>query len=194
MKNIQKIIKSINETMLPIVDINFIPTDPGLYGFVVNNSSDLGKFGKPSQIIYVGLAEKSLYNRDFATHLNAGKTGWSSFRRSLGAILKSQLSLKAQERDLNSTKVRADKYKFDEKGERALTSWMRTNLKFGFWIFTDGELEEEIRHLEMQLILELKPTLDLDRRTKKYNPLATDLNLLRKICRDEVISNHSKKC
>jgi len=42
-----------------------------------------------------------------------------------------------------------------------------------------------LRELEKNLIIEVKPTLDLDKRTKKYNVMSDKLDELRKICREE---------
>jgi len=98
-----------------------MPDRQGIYSFIVD-SDELEKFGRPRQIIYIGLAEKSLKDRDTENHLKSGQTGWSSLRRSLGAILKERLKLKAITRDKEGNMVRADKYKFDKEGEERLTA------------------------------------------------------------------------
>src|SRR5690606_38136879 len=98
-----------------------------------DETTDLGIFGRTGQLIYVGIAKKSLRSRDIETHFKPGQTGFSSLRRSLGAILKTELKLSAQKRDLYPKKLRADKYKFDEQGEAKLTTWMFENLKMGYW-------------------------------------------------------------
>lgn len=118
--------------------------------------------------------------------MTSGKTGWSTLRRSIGAILKEDLKLKAIKRDKNSVKLRADKYKFSDEGEDKLSEWMLSNLEMGYWYTKSHLSREDLRSEEEKLILELKPTLDLDQRTKKYNPLANELDKLRKICKNEV--------
>ncbi len=180
------IIKSINKTTQSLNDLGNLPNEQGIYAFYIDNTTDLGKFGKPGQLIYVGLSEKNLNSRDTETHLKSGQTGWSTLRRSIGAILKTKLKLTAQKRDINPKKLRADKYKFDEKGEIKLTEWMMSNLKMGYWSTSKPLTKDKLRNEEEKAIIMLKPTLDLDRRTKKFNPLAIELDDLREICRQEV--------
>lgn len=179
--SILKTTKPINETLLP--------DQQGIYAFMLNEAGDLGIFGSSGQIIYVGLSEKSLNSRDSKTHNMSGQTGWSSLRRSLGAILKTQLNLTAIKRDKNPTKIRPDKYKFDEEGEQRLTQWMAENLKLGYWTIETPLALKVLRKEEELVILKTKPTLDLDSRTKKFNVLSVKLDNLRKICREEVKNN-----
>jgi hypothetical protein len=184
----EEIISSIIKTTREIKNISSLPNQQGIYAFFLNETGDLAEFGSFGQVIYIGLAEKSLNSRDIKSHLENGQTGWSSFRRSVSAILKVQLNLTAQKRDKNSIKLRPDKYKFDEDGEKRLTQWMIKNLKMGFWT-TDKPLSiNRLRKEEENVILMLKPTLDLDKRTKKFNYLADNLDSLRKVCREEVKS------
>lgn len=171
---------------MPVRAINSLPDEQGIYAFYAHNTIDLGKFGKSGQLIYVGLSEKSLNSRDTKSHLQSGQTGWSTLRRSLGAILKAKLNLMAQERDINPKKLRADKYKFDEEGELRLTEWMFKNLKLGYWSTSTSLTKSQLRKEEENVIIKLKPTLDLDKRTKHLNPLAIELDNLRAICRQEV--------
>lgn len=184
------IIKSINKTTKSIKDLSNLPNEQGIYAFYIDSTNDLGKFGKPGQLIYVGLSEKNLNSRDTETHLKTGQTGWSTLRRSIGAILKAKLKLTTQKRDINPKKLRADKYKFDEKGEIKLTEWMMKNLKMGYWSTSKPLTKDKLRSEEEKAIIKLKPTLDLDRRTKKFNPLAIELDDLREICRQEVKNNN----
>jgi GIY-YIG catalytic domain-containing protein len=184
-----EIIESIKDTVTHLKDLQSLPNEQGIYAFFVDSTNDLGKFGQPEQIIYVGISEKNINGRDTETHLKTGQTGWSTLRRSLGAILKLKLNLTAQKRDENPKKLRADKYKFDEPGEKKLTEWMKNNLRLGYWSTTNPMDKDNLRDQEEKVILNLKPTLDLDRRTKKFNPLAKELDSLRKICRDEVKNN-----
>jgi hypothetical protein len=185
----KEIIESIKDSITLLKEFKSLPKEQGIYAFFVGSTNDLGKFGQPDQNIYVGISEKNISGRDTETHLKTGQTGWSTLRRSLGAVLKSKLNITAQKRDKNPKKLRPDKYKFDERGENKLTEWMEENLKIGFWSTANLMSKKKLRNEEEQVILRLKPTLDLDRRTKKYNPLAEELDSLRKICRDEVKNN-----
>jgi len=184
------IIKSIKKTTKSVKDLNKLPDEQGIYAFYIDNTTDLGKFGKPGQLIYVGLSQKNLNSRDTETHLKSRLTGWSTLRRSIGAILKTKLKLTAQKRDINPKKLRADKYKFDEKGEIKLTEWMINNLKMGYWSTSKPLTKDKLRDEEEKAIIMLKPSLDLDKRTKKFNPFAIELDDLREICRQEVKNNN----
>ena len=157
----------------------------GIYAFFLGPGATLERFGKGGQLIYIGISE-NLKGRDIEQHLTSCKTGWSTLRRSIGAILKEDLKLKAIKRDKNSVKLRADKYKFTDEGEEKLTKWMLSNLEMGFWYSASHLSNEELRSEEEKLTIRLKPTLDLDNRTKKYNPLAIELDKLREACRNEV--------
>jgi hypothetical protein len=185
----EKIIESINATATDICNGIDLPDREGIYAFFVKDCHDLGKFGIPGQLIYVGISKDSLLVRDVNTHLASGQTGWSTFRRSLGAVLKQRLNLIAQKRDKNPRKLRADKYKFDDAGEQRLTAWMIKNLKIGFWLAENHMTKEELRIEEEKVIIKLKPTLDLDKRTRHLNPLWKELDKLRGICRNELKSN-----
>jgi hypothetical protein len=182
----EEIIASIERTKRNLKNSASLLPKQGIYAFYIDQTNDLGKFGINGQLIYVGLAEKSLNSRDTGTHLMSGQTGWSSLRRSIGAILKMKLNLIAIKRDKNPSKLRADKYKFDEQGEIKLTDWMIKNLKIGYWTADTPLSLDKLRDEEEKVILHLKPTLDLDKRTKRFNPLAGELDSLREICRNEV--------
>ncbi|MVZ62798.1 GIY-YIG nuclease family protein [Sphingobacterium humi] len=183
------IIKSIIETITPIRELKDLPDEKGIYAIFIDKTGDLGVFGRTEQLIYVGIAKKSLRSRDIETHFKTGQTGFSSLRRSLGAILKTKLKLSAQKRDISPKRLRADKYKFDEQGEAELTIWMFENLKIGYWSSPNPLTSTQLKEEEEKVIIKLKPTLDLDKRTKHLNPLAIELDSLREICRHEVKKN-----
>ena len=182
----EKVIYAILSSKALVSEVGYLPAKQGIYAYFLNSQKDLGKFGKNGDVIYVGLAEKNLNCRDIKNHLTSGRTGSSSFRRSLGAILKVELGLTAVKRDLNGSKPRADKYKFIDEGEERLTQWMNKNLKFGYWVNEPSLPKFELRSLEAKVILAMNPKLDLDRRTRSQNPLASQLDALRAICREEV--------
>ena len=182
----KEIIASIEKTKSRLAKPPSLPAKQGIYAFFINHTDDLGIFGGSGQLIYIGLSGKNLNSRDVKTHLTSEKTGRSTLRRSIGAILKKKLKLTAIARDKNSIKLRADKYKFNESGEHRLTEWMLKNLMLGYWTPDISISSEKLRSLEEKTIIRLKPTLDLDKRTKRFNPLAEQLDKLRGICRNEV--------
>ena len=182
----EEVVDSIIKSIKPVSKIEHLPEKQGIYAYFLDSTEDLKEFGNVGDPIYVGLAEKSLHGRDTMSHLVSGKTGWSSFRRSIGAILKEKLSLIAIKRDKNGSKLRPDKYKFTEEGESRLTEWMLASLKFGYWVNDSPFGKQELRMLEEKVILKLMPKLDLDRRTRNNNPFASLLDNYREICREEV--------
>ena len=186
----EEIINSINSTKTALSPIPNLEKKKGIYAFFLSPNASLGKFGNGGQLIYIGISE-NLNGRDTEQHLTDGKTGWSTLRRSIGAILKTDLKLKAVKRNKNSKKLRADKYKFSDEGEKKLTKLMLSNLEMGYWYSTSHLSNENLRKEEEKLIIRLKPTLDLDKRTKKYNPFANELDKLRKICKNEVKNSNS---
>ena len=66
-----------------------------IYAFFLSENSTLKGFAESGQLLYLGITERGLEDREINEHLKSGKTGTSSFRRSLGAILKKELKLKA---------------------------------------------------------------------------------------------------
>lgn len=164
------------------------PDEPGLYAIFLADVS-LGDFGRPGQIIYIGVAKNSLRSRDLYQHFRSGRTSSSTLRRSLGAILKNKLNLIAIPRDEINNKKTFDNYKFNSEGENNLTLWMKDNLKIGYWIPEEELTYQELRDKEMVITIKTKPTLDLDSRTRKYNIMAENLKELRKKCKNEAQRN-----
>jgi hypothetical protein len=159
------------------------PTKPGIYAFYLSDNSNLLDFGKGGQLIYVGIAKDSLHDRDFNQHFKTGKTGSSTLRRSIGAILKTELNLTAIPRGAENDTKRFENYKF--KDDQPLTVWMIANLQIGYWVSTNILTYSELREIKKKVTLDLKPTLDLDIRTKRFNPFGDKLVSLRNVCRIE---------
>ena len=178
-----ELIKSFLKTKKFLSDHDEYPKKPGIYGFYLANNSNLLDFGQSGQLIYIGIAKYSLHDRDFKQHFNSQKTGSSTLRRSIGAILKDRLNLTALPRGGQNDSKRLYNYRF--KNEQNLTDWMISNLQIGYWVPDQILTYKQLRDKEKLITIELKPTLDLDPRTKKYNPLSEKLDLLRKACRLE---------
>ena len=82
--------------------VQLVPKQPGLYAFYGDDRTwfDLGLSpAYDGQHLYVGKAERSLNGRDVGTHFAAGKTGSSTVRRSLAALLVNELALIAVPRN-----------------------------------------------------------------------------------------------
>jgi hypothetical protein len=189
MTTIDKITVSIKATMQSVSQHQDYPNKPGLYAFSSSKNAKLKEYGKAGQIIYVGKAEDSLKQRDLNTHFKDGRTGSSTLRRSIGAILKAELKAKAFSRNGTLASPNIDNYKFDNISEAKLSKWMKDNLLVGYWVYQAEREAETLRAIEEQLIIALKPTLDLDKRTRHFNKYAPALTTLRNKCKEEARQN-----
>lgn len=109
---------------------------PGLYA--IYGSPDvwveLGLGSPPDhRPLYVGKAEHSLKSRDVKQHFGTGSTGSSTVRRSLAALLREPLQLKAQPRNISNPDHFAN-YSVAREGDERLTRWMHQNLRLALWI------------------------------------------------------------
>ena len=180
-----EILRSIEQTSKPFLEIKNYPKEPGIYAFSLLAGSSLKGFGKPDQVIYVGIAKESLKTRDLGNHFKTGKTGSSTLRRSIGAVLKTELTLTAISRNGTLDSRAINNYIFETEGDERLTKWMIKNLRIGYWKDLNQLNYSNLRDLELQIITHLKPTLDLDARSRHLNPMALELGKLRSICRKE---------
>lgn len=149
-----------------------VPDKPGLYCIRVKDTGSLPSpfdaiiAGRKHNIVYIGIASKSLKKRFFNQELRAA--GHGTFFRSIGAVLgympvKGSLTDKANKRN----------YKFSESDELEIVKWINTNLTVN-WIECDDNIEE----LENGLIEKYLPLLNL-----KWNPAALrELKDLRAEC------------
>ena len=158
-----------------------IPLRPGTYMLFLNDGADLSVYvrdedrlvGIPSGLVYVGISS-NLAGRQHEHHFKAGETGWSSPRRTFGALLKKALQLTAIPRELNA---RRSKFKFTVQGELKLSKWMRTNLEVGV-----AEIPDISKDMEGCFIRECEPALNLNKWT---NPLRKGILNARALCATE---------
>jgi hypothetical protein len=124
--------------------------------------------------LYVGMTESSLEVRD---HFGRKTSGFSTIRRSLGALLRESLDLSAIPRAPGPSKTNAVNFRFAEDGESRLSDWMRQSLTWSFVATSTAPVR-----LEASLIAMLRPPLNL---TGWPNPQRKYLTALRRACRDE---------
>lgn len=182
--DIKLIIDSINSTSKTYDKHLDYPSKKGIYCFRLTKDSKLKNFGSFNDVLYVGIAKESLNSRDIKTHFNSKRTGTSTLRRSIGAILKIDFKLCALPRSESRTDQDIYCYKFNIDGEEKLSEWMKNNLQVGYCVIENVEYDK-LRELEEEVIKYLKPSLDLDRRTRHLNVHAVELDRLRKICQEE---------
>lgn len=189
MTPLKEIINTISGNTKSVFQHQQYSNSPGLYVFTLVKNGQLKAFGEGGQIIYVGKAEDSLKKRDLNTHFKDGKTGQSTLRRSIGAILKNEFEAIAFSRNGTLNKPNIDNYKFNTKAEAELSDWMKMNLCIGYWEYNQAKEKKSLRDIEVELIIALKPTLDLDASTRKHNIHAAALTTLRQICKEEAVRN-----
>jgi hypothetical protein len=148
-------------TAAPIADATVhVPDVAGLYAVYGDRSvwQDL-RLGEPPdhRPLYVGKAENSLVSRDLRTHFETGRTGSSTLRRSIAALLHDQLDLHAQPRN-TSKPERPANYGLPAKDDARLTAWMRSNLRLAVWTRQGAP---SLKDIERAILERLLPPLNL---------------------------------
>jgi hypothetical protein len=155
---------------------------PGVYALFLNSRAALPGLAVDSDLLYVGMTESSLEVRN---HFSHSHSGFSSPRRTLGALLRVNLNLKAIPRAPGPSLSNVKNYRFSDNGEKRLTTWMDSYLTYGLC-----PVEVDVRKIEGHLIKELRPPRNL---TKWRNPQARQLRALRSGCRDEALSARERE-
>lgn len=142
---------------------------------------------KVKEIIYIGKTESSQTSRDANTHFASGKSGSSTLRRSIGALMLEGGKLRPIPRSQNvDDSKRFTNYKFDEESEAKITNWMRNNLGLSFYEFTGSV--QELDTLESEIIQAIVPLLNIDRKNPA-NPHLTFIKAKRALCVELAKSN-----
>ena len=168
--------KVIYSRSMPIHEADLSPK-AGCY-ILFANSEGMQHLGLPQEnglsVLYVGKAEDSIRKRVLKTHLDPKRSGSSTLRRSLGAMLLKRLNLTPQPRSDNTEdKKRFTIYKFDSGGEDKLTDWIKAH------IFVTPVRSPNPKAVEDQLIADLSPPLNL---TNSTNPYKNMIKNKRKVC------------
>lgn len=107
--------------------------------------------------LYVGKAEESLVARDIRTHFASRRTGSSTLRRSLAALLRNSLGLRGVPRNPNNPERPAN-FALSADNDTLLTDWMLHNLQLTVWVKpSDVDLDA----LETAVLDALQPPLNL---------------------------------
>jgi hypothetical protein len=180
--DIINIISHLQNQLKPFDQIEEIKDVAGIYAIALN-ASDFPFFNDPriveGTILYVGKSESSIKKRVYKSHFSNNKTGSSTVRRSLGAILKEDLELEPIPRSIKEKKFRD--YAFIYEGEVRLTNWMVNNLSVSFYDYPHGK--KQINDLESKIIKRLIPVLNL-KKNVSLNPHLSELEELRAKCKD----------
>lgn len=149
------------------MDNSMLPNVAGNYVFLLRKGSQLPKVdiepkipevtldGNTYQAIYTGIASKSLRKRDYRNHFVGNDASYSTLRKSIGSLFGYDLILRKE----SDTKHK----RFKPDDEEKLTKWMISNL---ILVFVENANPEP---LEVKLIAELNPPLNLDKNHNMVN-------------------------
>tara|TARA_B100000965_G_scaffold396603_1_gene411784 strand:- start:2643 stop:3299 length:657 start_codon:yes stop_codon:yes gene_type:complete len=205
--------KKLNETV-----IDDIPAQPGIYFFKLSKNSKFESFenDRNDRILYIGKHEKSIRTRLFENHLNDGskmsKYNFSTFRRSVGAILKNKLDLNSSPRisretgKINSYSIYSfsklkkigekDKfYLYDFENfdcETKLNEWITSNLEFSFLTKDELSIQNDLKDIEFKIRNLFKPCLNCNF-DDDYNIYRDEIKRMRKVCNNEARLNYIDK-
>jgi hypothetical protein len=142
--------------------VELAPRRPGLYAFYGDDRAWAELALTPAfqdQPLYVGKAERSLNGRDVGTHFATGKTGSSTVRRSLAALLVDELDLVPLPRNLANPDGSAN-FALEPAGDARLSQWMDARLTLATWVKPDGV---QLNSVETAVLRQLRPPLNLDK-------------------------------
>lgn len=155
------------------------PDGPGLYAVYAEEPVWITLGLQPSiddAPLYVGKAEDSLVRRDMRTHFQTGRTGSSTLRRSLAALLRDELKLRALPRNAARPNHFAN-FSLEPEGDARLTTWMHERLAIAFWQKSGLELND----VETSVVEAWAPPLNIS----KIGKPSPRLRLARKEMADE---------
>ncbi|MGE5329885.1 MAG: GIY-YIG nuclease family protein [Deltaproteobacteria bacterium] len=134
------------------IDEISIPLNIGIYAFYTNSkcflNTQLNQI-ESEECIYIGIAQdETLNQRILGSHFS--HSGQSTFRRSLGAILRNKLNLDPIMRGVTVTKSNISNFRFCSESEKKLTNFMNQNLLIAFKSF--NVTEHNLNDIEKKLI------------------------------------------
>jgi hypothetical protein len=180
--SVDELLDALRVNAVPLDDVR-APSASGVYAWFLDDARALPSLPiRGPDPIYIGLSS-DLAVREYDTHFKAGQSGFSTLRRSLGALLKDELHLRAQPRGTGASETNYRNYRFDDDGEAALSRWMREHLRVAVHPCTDPD------EIETDLIAAACPPLNL---TKWANPHAVEIKALRRLCVEEARRDHAR--
>lgn len=120
-------------------------------------------------LLYIGKAEEGLRKRHDEQHL-AEESGWSSFRRSVGAVLREELHFVAVPR---RRAPHRSNYSFRPDDESQITQWMLQTLSVSW---TTSVPAADLKAEEKRLTRALRPVLNIT-----HNPAGEYVPALRRL-------------
>ena len=177
-----KAIEVLRSDLRPLNEIKEISTLSGIYAIGYTGSDSIEGFSveklKHRDIIYIGKTKQSAQKRILNTHFKTGRTGSSTLRRSIGAILREQLDLQPTQRGSTHSGMRD--FTFTMESEKSLTEWMINNLSVSFVEYDFGK--RLLNRLENEIIYILNPVLNIANNPNNKNIYM--IKDLRRKCRE----------
>lgn len=139
-----------------------LPANPGLYAI---HGDELAwtelRLDAPSEDLplYVGKTEESIVKRDLETHFRDGRTGSSTVRRSLAALLRTELSLSGMPRN-PANPGSFSNFGLSPADDAKLTRWMCDRLEIAVWP-TDSP--RALADIEADVLHRWNPALNIAR-------------------------------
>jgi hypothetical protein len=159
-----------------------VPEGPGLYAIHgdAHTWRELG-LGHPAddRPLYVGKAEASLIARDLNTHFGRGRTGSSTVRRSVAALLRGTLGLTGVPRNPERPERPAN-FGLTDAHDRMLGEWMASRLSLATW--SKPAECDSLLAVERVLLAHWKPPLNL---RDNVSPWKADLLAARRRMADD---------
>jgi hypothetical protein len=142
------------------IDTAVVAAKPGLYAIhaAAETWQQLG-LGSPSDSrpLYVGKAEDSLVARDLRQHFSDGRTGSSTLRRSIAALLHDSMGLRGIPRNPQKPSYFSN-YGLAPLDDEQLSRWMSTHLAIATWA---PESDVALAVIEMEIVRSWLPPLNL---------------------------------
>jgi hypothetical protein len=146
----------------PVGSQTAVPSRPGLYSIHAEGPvwHELGIGDPPdSRPLYLGKAEDSLLTRDVMTHFGDGRTGQSTVRRSLAALLHDTHGFRGIPRNPRNPGYFSC-FGLCEAQESELGAWMHERLKLAIWPKPSG-CPYALKSIETAILVRLGPPLNL---------------------------------
>jgi hypothetical protein len=142
------------------IDTAVVPAKPGLYAIYASVEiwRELGLGTPPdSRPLYVGKAEDSLVARDLRQHFTDGRTGSSTLRRSVAALLHDSMGFRGIPRNPQKPGYFSN-YGLTPHDDERLSRWMTTQLAIATW---SPESSVALAVVEMKIVRSWLPPLNL---------------------------------
>lgn len=143
-----------------------VPNAPGLYAVWADEAATqqlgIGSHGHTAPL-YVGKAERSMRDRDLRAHFGVDdakvRTGSSTLRRSLSALLSDQLELRPVPRGETASNA-SNGFSLHPEDEGRLSEWMQEWLELTTWAFPVA-LGTRLANVESRVIRHWDPPLNI---------------------------------